>query len=1127
MSEEEQRALLEQLLRQKASRPKTFPLSFAQERLWVLDQLTPGSPVYNVPVAVRLTAPLNVVVLERSLNEIVRRHGSLRTRFTAVDGQPVQVITPELSLTLPVVNLEEFSESEREEQARQLAAQEAHQPFDLARGPLWRASLLRLSDEEHLLLLTMHHIISDGWSIGVLLRELTALYAAYSQGQPSSLPALPFQYADYAVWQRQWLHGEVLEQQLSYWRQQLANLPVLELPTDRPRPAVKTYQGTRHYFKLPPSVNEALQALSRQEGVTLFMTLLAAFQTLLYRYTGQEDVVVGTPINGRTRAETEGLIGFFVNTLVVRTDLSGNPSFRELLSRVRQACLGAYAHPDVPFDKLVEELQSARDASRTPLFQVMFTVQSPAEQPTGGPSGKLSNLTLSPMKVERETAKFDLTLSLVNSQPSLTGWVVYNTDLFEAATIERLLAAFRTLLEGIVADPERRLSDLPLLTEAERRQLLVEWNETHQDYPKVTSVHQLIESQVERTPDHTAVVFEDQRLTYQEINEKANQLAFLLRDKGIGRGDYVPELMDNGPELLISHLAIMKAGAAFVPLDTRWPSERIQGILSDLNSKVVLVGQAKPHWPVLASGPCVVVDVPELTGAKSNPHVPVRLEDPIYVIFTSGSTGKPKGAINQHRGIVNRFLEMNDRYGGRDNDVILATSAPIFDASVWQLLWPLMNGSRTVIPAPTQGFDLQQIIDLMVKEQVTMTDFVPSVFRLLVDHLATHRELHGQLSSLRQLLIGGEAMSPPVVYQFKSYFPDVGITNTYGPTETSIGVIFYDVPPEYTNPIPIGRPIRNVQAFILDRTLNPVPVGVPGELYLGGACVGLGYVNDQTATDAGFIQNPFREINGSQLYKTGDLARFRPDGNIEFLGRLDDQMKIRGVRVQPSEIEAVLRQHPAVREAAVLAQEDTRGDKRLVAYVVPNKTPDQRSTKDLGTKDQKQSAEAGESAESLGSWVLGLGSFSSELRQHVKARLPQYMVPSAFVLLEALPLTAHGKLDRHALPAPDRDRPALEESFVAPRTSVEEVLVGIWADVLGLEQVGIRDNFFDLGGHSLMATQIMFRLREAFQVEIPLPTLFQKLTIEELALEIEELLLEEVEKLSDEEAQSLASGQAG
>ncbi len=1046
------------------SRGRRLPLSFAQQRLWFLDQLEPNSSLYNIPRAVRLAGRLNVTALERSLDEIVRRHEALRTIFAYADGSPVQVIAPAPVTTaaLPLVDLSELPKSEREAQTQRLATEEAQCPFDLSQGPLMRAKLLRLDDEEHVLLLTMHHIVSDGWSMEVFWRELAALYDAFANGQPSPLPELPVQYVDYAIWQRRWLAGEVLDEQLSYWKRQLADLPALQLPTDRPRPAVQTHRGARQELVLPKLLTEALKELSRREGVTLFMTLLAAFQVLLSRYSGQEDIAVGSPIAGRNRAEIEGLIGFFANTLVVRTDLSGDPTFKELLRRVREVALEAYDHQDVPFEKLVEELQPQRDTSRTPLFQVMLTLQN-----TPGKALELPGLRLTQQELERGTAKFDLTLSMVEGPEGLRGACEYNTDLFEAATITRMLGHLQTLLEGVVANPAQRLSTLPLLTEAERHQLLIEWNDTQIDYPREACIHRLFEEQAERTPDAVAVVFDDQQLTYRELNRRANQLAHHLRRLGVGPEVLVGICVERSPELVVGVLAILKAGGAYVPLDPAYPKERLAFMLEDAQVPVLLTQERlieglprhaarlvclDADWPVVAREP------------EKNPTGGATARNVAYAIYTSGSTGRPKGVLLTHGGLSNLVSWHRQAFAVSEVDRAAQVAGPAFDASVWEL-WPyLAAGASVYFPDEETRLSPMRLRDWLLSESITIS-FLPTPLAESALSLDWPDN-----SVLRIMLTGGEKL-----YRYPSDSTPFTVVNNYGPTENTVVTTSGLVPPTKagkqadTTPT-IGRPIANTQTYLLDRNLEPVPMGVPGELHIGGAGLARGYLNRPELTAEKFVPNPFGDEPGARLYKTGDLARYLPDGSIEFLGRLDYQVKVRGFRVEPGEVETVLTEHPVVRQSVVVAREDEPGDKRLVAYVVPT---------------QRQAPTSG------------------ELRALLKAKLPEYMVPSVFVLLEVLPLTPSGKVDRHALPAPEPSRPALEKAYAAPRTPVQEALVSLWVEVLGLGQVGIHDDFFELGGHSLLATRLVSRLCHTFQVELSLSSFFEGPTIAMLAERIE------------------------
>ena len=1044
------------------------PLSFAQQRLWFLDQFEPGSILYNISAAVRLTGPLKVAALEWSFNEVVRRHDVLRATFPTVDGKPYQVISPALPLrraqgqfvTLSVVDLRELPQVEREVEAQRLATQEAQRPFDLARGPLIRTALLQLGDEDHILLLIAHQIVSDSWSTRVFFQELSALYEALSTDSPLSLPALTLQYADFAHWERQWLQGEVLEQQLSYWKQRLGDIrPVLELPTDRPRPAKQTYRGAIHSLTLPASLSESLKALSRQEGVTLFMTLLAAFQTLLHRYTGRDDIAVGAPITGRNRAEVEGLIGSFGNTVVLRTKLVGNPSFRELLGRVREVALGAYAHQELPFEKLVEELQPERDLRYTSLFQVMFQFSNdPGEAP------QLPGLNVENFDFDSGITKCDVTLEVIEKVAGLCCRFVYNTDLFDAATITRMGGHLQTLLEAIVADAGQSIATLPLLTETERQQLLIEWNTDHveDEDGKDMFVHQLFEVQVRRMPDAVAVVFEDEQLTYGELDRRANQLAHHLQALGVGPDVCVGICMERSSELVVAILGILKAGGACVPLDPAYPLERLTFMLEDIQAPVIVTQE---RLLTLLSGyrtQAVCLDKGRERIAQESTELPVSRvtsSNLAFVFYTSGSTGRPKAVLRPHgRRGVQRSWEQ-ETYRLTEDDRHLLKSPIGFTLLSMEVFWPLLSGAQLIIARPGGEQDTAYLVKLMAKYRITIVSLVPSLLRVLLEEPGIKN-----CGCLRHVICFGEPLPTSLQERFFTRLT-AELSVFYGTTEAPSATFWQCNRDDAQRVVGIGRRLPNKQIYVLDPYLQPVPIGVLGELHIGGR-LALGYLNRPELTAEKFISNPFSREPGARLYKTGDFARYLPDGNLEFLGRTDQQVKIRGVRVELGEVEAVLVQHPALQEAVVLAWEDESGDTRLAAYVVADQHP--------------------------------LPSIR-ELRTFVEQRLPHYMVPSAFVLLDALPLTPHGKLDRHALPAPDHGKPQQGKTFVAPRTPVEEEVARIWAEVLELPQVGIYDNFFELGGHSLKATQIMSRLRHSFQVELPLRTIFEEPTVEGLA----------------------------
>ncbi|RKH18898.1 amino acid adenylation domain-containing protein [Corallococcus sp. CA047B] len=1044
-----------------APREGLLPLSFAQQRLWLLDRLEPDSPLYNVPTAVHLSGPLNASALEQALQALVQRHEALRTTFPNIEGQPHQAIASELALRLKVVELHTPEEAAWQAEVQRLAKQEAETPFDLAHGPLLRATLLKRSEQEHVLLLTLHHIVSDGWSLGVLIRELGALHA----GHAASLPALPIQYADYALWQRQWLSGEVLKAELSWWKQHLAGAPpALELPTDRPRPSVRSHRGSVLPVALPRELSSALAALSRREGSTLFMTLLAAFQVLLHRHSGQDDIVVGSPIAGRTRAETEGLIGFFVNTLVLRTDLSGEPSFRELLKRVREVTLGAYVHQDVPFEKLVEELAPARDLSRSPLFQVMFVLQNAPM-----PELSLGEAKLTPMPVAQTVAKFELTLFLEETADGLKGSLEYNTDLFDAETVERLAGHYQTLLKGIVAEPEQSVSRLPLLTEAEHLQLVRTFNQTRTDFPREHCIHELFEAQAKKTPDAVAVVFEDQRLTYRELDQRANQLGHHLRSMGVGPEVLVGLCVERSLELVVGLLGILKAGGAYLPLDPNYPEERLAFMLEDTGTPLLLTQRHLVERLPARRPQVLLLDEGLSSMAGESIPAPVSGAGPeslAYVVYTSGSTGRPKGVCVVHRGVVRLVKET--RYAHfSETETFLHLASLSFDASTFELWGPLLNGGRLVV-FPVERPTLATIGEVVRREGVTTLWLTASLFNAVMD---AQPEV---LRPLRQLLVGGEALSVPHVKRALEVLPGVRLINGYGPTESTTFACCHTITEaDGVTSIPLGRPIANTEAYVLDRHARPVPVGVAGELYLGGDGLARGYLNRPELTAGAFVPHPFSADPRARLYKTGDLVRVRPDGNLEFLGRLDHQVKLRGFRIELGEIEEQLGRHPSIREVVVLAREDVPGEKRLVAYLVAHE----------GT-------------------LPGAG----ELRSYLQGKLPEFMVPAAFVELPALPLSSNGKVDRKALPPPDLASADPERAFVGPRTPVEETLVALWAELLSVPRVGVFDSFFALGGHSLLAMKVLGRVRTAFGIDVPLRALFEGPTTAALAQHVEAAL---------------------
>ncbi|HEY0375487.1 MAG TPA: amino acid adenylation domain-containing protein [Pyrinomonadaceae bacterium] len=1054
---------------ERIAREGPLPLSFAQQRLWFIDQLEGGSAFYNMPVTLRLTGELDVAALEQAFNEIICRHETLRTVFTAIDGTPSQIIQPASPLpALSARDLSALTVEEREAEVERLAREEAQHRFELSRGPMLRVSVLRAGEHEHVVILTMHHIVSDAWSMGVLVREVAALYEAYSQGLPSPLPELPIQYADYAHWQREWLSGDVLEQQLSYWREQLGGeLPVLELPTDRARPSVQSYRGGQLSFEVNEEVTTRLKELSQRQGATLFMTLLSAFQVLLMRYSSQEDVIVGTAVAGRTRKELESLVGFFVNTLVLRTDLSGDPTFEELVGRVREVCLGAYAHQDIPFERLVEELQPERSLSLTPLFQVMFVLQNaPAERL------RLPQVLIDSTVTPGGLAKFDITLEISEADENLSISVNYNADLFERATVERLSRHYQSLLAGIVSNPRQRLSRLPLLSDEERRQLLVAWNQTQQPYPRHKCIHELFEEQAERTPDAVALIYGDEQVSYEVLNRRANQVAHRLRRMGVGPEVRVGICLRRSVEMVAGLLGVLKAGGAYVPLDAEYPEERLRWMMEDAAVQVVLTQERFVERLLKHCAQVMCLDTERTLIARESTHNPAGGAAALslaYVMYTSGSTGEPKGVSVVHRGVVRLVKETN--YVELNPDEVFLQFAPItFDASTFEIWGCLLNGARLVIMPPSVP-PLEELGEALRRYRITTLWLTSGLFHQMVDQRLD------DLQCVRQLLAGGDVLSVSHVRKFLRRAQRGRLVNGYGPTENTTFTCCHQIADEseISSSVPIGRPISNTQVYILDQHQQPVPVGVAGELYIGGDGLARDYLNRPDLTAERFVAHPYATDEGARLYRTGDRARYLGDGRIEFLGRVDGQVKLRGYRIELGEVEAVLCRHPAVQEAAAFIQEDEFDDKRIVACCVAKK----------------------EGAPS-----------ARELRRFLQERLPAFMIPSAFVMLDELPLTPNGKVDRAALPAFE---PAAEKSagHLAPRTPVEELLAGTWAEILKVPRVSVHDNFFELGGHSLLATKIVSRIREVFQVEVGLRALFSAPTVAGVAEHVEAALRDE------------------
>lgn len=1092
LSPQDKRLLLERLLREKASNTKSFyPLSYGQQALWFLYQSAPKSSAYNTAFAVRIRSNVEVPALKSAFQKMVNRHPSLRTTFPMRDGEIVQEVHGYQDVCFEEIDASSWSWDELNSRAI-----EAYQrPFELEQGPLLRVTLFSRSDCDRLLLLTIHHIVNDGWSLWMLLEELGVLYTAQITGQKAFLPPATLSYADYIQWQTDMLASSQGEQLWNYWKNQLAGeLPTLDLPTDRPRSPIQTYRGASSPLKLNKKLTQQLKRLAQNEGATLYMTLLAAFQVLLYRYTGQEDILVGSPTAGRDQSNFAGIVGYFVNPVVLRGNLGGNPTFKDFLGQIRQTALDAIAHQDYPFPLLVERLQPNRDSSRSPLFQSLFVLQKPHKKELAElitPSETQTYVNWGGLEMEffpmiTEEGQFDLTLEMVEAKESLFSLFKYNSDLFDDATMTRMAGHFQTLLESIVANPQQRLADLPLLSSAQRQRVLVDWNNTHQDYPFDIPIHQLFETQVQRTPNAVALVFEQEKLTYQALNCRANQLAHYLQKLGVGPEVLVGICIDRSIEMVVGLLAILKAGGTYVPLDPAYPQERLTYMLSDSQMPVLLslknlVAKLPEHQ---ADVVCLDKDWKIISQeSEDNTLSSVTAENLAYVIYTSGSTGKPKGVQICHQSVVNFLNSMRLAPGLTEQDILLAVTTISFDIAALELYLPLIVGAQVVLVTREVASDGEQLKSLVVNSGTTTMQATPATWRLL---LAAGWEGNPQM----KILCGGEALPRQLANQLLE--TGASVWNLYGPTETTIWSAICEVGVQRLAalskemPESIGRPIANTQIHLLDRQLQPVPIGVSGELHIGGAGLARGYLNRPDLTAEKFIPNPFSQETEARLYKTGDLARYLPDGTIEYLGRIDHQVKIRGFRIELGEIEAVLAQHPKVRETVVIARDFQPGDQHLVAYVVPAQEPPT----------------------------------SNELRRFLKEQLPDYMVPSAFVLLDALPLTPNGKVNRRALPAPDHAKSSREETHVPPRDALEWQLLQIWEQVLKVAPISVRDDFFAIGGHSLLAVRLMAKIQQQFDKNIPLAALFQNSTIEQLA----ELLRQQTDSLSWSPLVTIQSG---
>ena len=1028
-------------------------VSFGQQRLWFLAQLESGSATYNVPVAWRIAGPLNVSALQRSLSQLVARHEALRTTFAVVDDYPRQIINEALPVSIATNDLRTIERCQRESEIKRRIREEAQRPFNLSVEPMVRAALFRVEDHEQVFVLTLHHIVCDWPSMAILLEELALFYGDFLNEKPVHIPELRVQYADFAVWQRE-IVAEIRDEQVAYWKEQLHSCPVaLDFPSERVHPVHASFRGEMEYRNLSRQLSEDFRSLAQRHGVTDFMALVALFQVLLSRYTGQEDVSIGCPVTHRTRAEVSRVVGFFSNMVVLRGRLEGNPTFREFLRKVRDIVVSAYAHQDLPFEQLVAELQPERVPGRNPFFQAMFEVEEPAWRHL-----EISGTQCTLLPLHNGTSKFDFSLRVVDHPEGFQLGLEFNADLSDAETARGLLENYENLLQGAVNDPNCGVFDLPLLSSKEREELLLKWNNSREDYPGANCTHRFFEAQVQKEPDAVAVKFQAQQLTYQELNSRANQLARYLVSLGAGANVLVAVCLERSLDLVVALLAVMKSGAAYLPLDPSHPAERRNAILQDSRARMLITCQAVSP-DVHATSACAVVLFKDVsTSGQSAANLPfmVRPNDLAYVIYTSGSTGRPNGVEVEHGNLANFLLTMRKRPGLSRRDVLLAVTTVTFDIAGLELWLPLTVGASVIIASRDQVMDAHELMNVLEESRVTAMQATPATWRML---LAVGWRGNPRL----KVLCGGESLSGSLANELLACCGSVW--NMYGPTETTIWSSVHAVKAEEGPVVPIGYPIGNTMMYVLDRNMEPVPVGVRGELYIGGAGVARGYLGAQQLTAQRFVSNPFSIGADSRLYRTGDLVRQRRDGNIEFLGRNDFQIKVRGFRIERAEVEAVLARHPAVSEAVVQAREDVPGDKRLVAYVVA-KT---------------------EMAHDL----------VSQLRSFMQTSLPDYMVPSAFVVLDALPKTPSGKLHWQALPVPEHR--TQEMALIVPRDSIETRLARIWEELLDVHPVGVTDNFFELGGDSLLGTHLFARVEEEFAKQLPMGTLFEAPTIKKLA----------------------------
>lgn len=1064
------------ILRQGDVSNKTFPLTYGQKALWFLFKLAPQSSAYNVAFSARVCSHLDVSALRRAFQALINRHPMLRATFFEENGEPMQKVDDFQEVCLTEVDASGWNEGE----LKRRVVEKSKHPFDLEKGPLLRVDVFHISEQEYILLLGLHHIVCDGWSLWMLLDELQGLYKAESTGFSAPLVPLNSSYKNYVNWQAKTLTGSEGEALWRYWQGKLAGeLPTINLPSDRPRPSVQTYRGASYRFKLTEELTSLLKELARENGVTLYTLLYAAFQVLLYRYTGQEDILVGSPTAGRNQTDFAEVVGYFSNPVVLRSQIFGDSTFQAFLTQAQKTVLEAIAHQDYPFALLVEKLQPKRDPSRSPIFQVSFSLQKPQKfeavadlLTSSEPKTKVNwgGIILEPFDMAQQEGEVDLTLELIEAKKTLTGVLNYNTDLFDSSTITSMAGHFQTLLEGILAHPEERVEKLPLLTPAEEHQLLVEWNNNKTEELPNLCIHQLFAAQVEKTPDAVALVFEDQQLSYSQLNAKGNKIAHHLQALGVKPSVLVGVCMERSLDMVVAVLGILKAGGTFVPLDPSYPKSRLAFMLQDAKVSVLLTKQKliEKLPENTAKVVCLDWESPEFSQqSQHNPVSEATTKDPAYVIYTSGSTGKPKGVMISREAIASHCQSVQKYYQITSKDKVLQFASLNFDTSLEQIFPPLIKGASVVL-RDIEALSPQELLAKISELKITVIDLPTAYWQQVVTEWAkvAPKEANNQL---RLITVGGEAMLPEYLRLWQqTAMSSVRLINAYGPTETTITATAFDVPESFpdSSKIPIGRPIGNRTTYILDKFGNLLPIGVPGELYIGGETLALGYLNRPDLTAQKFIADPFNNKPGARLYKTGDLARYLPDGNIEFLGRVDDLVKIRGFRIELGEIEAALSLHPEVMQTAVVVREDNRGDKCLVAYVVLHK---------------------------------GNQLTFSNLRQHLKEKLPEYMMPNTFVMLDAVPLTANKKVDRKALPAPQDFNSELSANYIPPQTELEETIATVWRAVLGLQKVGTNDNFFELGGHSLLVAQVHSQLRELTDKNVSIVELFQYPTIRALA----------------------------